>query len=410
MSSRIPLAPKSLMLAIVILNVIAAFAIGACAQTYTVLHNFGGPGDGSSPSSPLTRDSAGNLYGSTFYGGTGMGGVVYELSPSNNGTWSESVLQDFNPAGNGPDGPLAIDARGNLYGTTLGDEGSIYELSPSGNGLWTLQIIHTFTGGLDGGDPGSPTLLNSNEIYTACGTGETHHMGAVLSLNRMSLSYWSEVFLHNFTGGADGENPRTPLTLDSAGNIYGVSDGGVSNRGVIFEMTPNHNGVGWTKKTLYSFQYPYGTAETPLMFDAAGNLYGVGFEDGSYGYGTVYELTSNPDGGWSHTLLYQFRGLNNGDGAYPDGDLVMDAAGNLYGTTDEGGIANYFCSGGCGTIFKLTPSSGGQWTETILYEPTYGSPVGWGPGGLVGDGAGNLYGLEGQGGQYNGGLIFKLTP
>src|SRR5579863_2836448 len=210
-------------------------ALGVQAQTYTVIHNFGGSGDGSQPDSPLTIDPAGNLYGSTIQGGSGQYGTVFQLSPNGNGTWNESILYNFDSSGDRPGGTLALDVHGNLYGASSGDDsqtfGTVYELSSNGNGNWTREIIHSFTNGLDGGNPGPVVVANSNQIYGVCDSGETRHLGFVFAFDRLSVASWYELFLHTFTGGDDGEYPGSPFTPDGAGNLYGVSGGGPYGQG-----------------------------------------------------------------------------------------------------------------------------------------------------------------------------------
>src|SRR5664279_3943944 len=347
---------RNVTLAIMTFSMICA--IGVHAQTYKVLHTFNYT-DGSQPIAPLVFDPQGNLYGTTFSGGLSGYGTVFELSPNSDGTWSES-------------------------------------------------IIHAFTNGRDGAGPnGGVVLANGNEMYGVAEGGATH-LGLVFSLDHISATNWHELVLHPFTGGADGEYPGGPLTLDSSGNLYGVTGGGSFGNGTVFKLTPNPGSSGWTKSLLYTFNRPDGTPDGGLIFDAAGNIYGTCHEDGTYGWGTVYKLTQNPDGSWTETALHEFQGYHNGDGQYPNPALVMDAHGNLYGTTAEGGSG---CDPlGCGTIFKLTPLPDGQWLETILHEFTDGNDGGEPLAGLISDRAGNLYGVAYTGGANDSGVVFELTP
>jgi uncharacterized repeat protein (TIGR03803 family) len=392
-------------------------AIGLHAQSYKVLHSFGAAGDASNPGSPMVLGQQGNVYGTALNGGPGGSGIVFELSPNGDGTWGESILHSFDAAGDNPEASLALDVQGHLYGATPGSGndgsyGTIYELSPSGGGTWALNTIHSFTNGTDGAGPGPVVLGNASEIYGAASNGETRHNGFDFSFSRLSVNDWSELFLHTFTGGGDGVDPAAPLTLDAAGNLYGVTAGGAEGNGTLYKLTPNHGRPGWTKSVLYNFGALSGTAEPHLILDASGNIYGATDEGGLYYYGTVYKLSQNQDGTWSQTVLYNFQGTSHGDGELVGGALVLDAAGNIYGTTLQGGSG---CNGyGCGIIFKLTPSSGGQWTETIAYQFTGGND-GWQPsGGLISDHAGNLYGTTNYGGAYGnggtGGVAFEFTP
>ncbi len=403
---------KNLALPTVIL--ISICAIGVSAQTYTVLHNFGGPGDGTEPIAPVVFDAQGNLYGTTLTGGQNGGGTVFKLTPSG-GNWTESVLYSFTDQSQAQFAPVALDVRGNLYGEIQGggsqNYGSVYELSPNGGGSWTLQTVHTFTGYPDGSAPsGGLVVGNANQIYGVANSGGHRNVGEVFNFDRLSATNWTELSLYSFLGSSQGQYPGGPLTVDAAGNLYGVSGGGTGNNGMIFKLTPNHRSFGWTESQLYSFQNPAGTPNGGLIFDAAGNIYGTGNEDGKFSRGTVYELSPNQDGTWTYTVLYNFTD-ENGDGGYPFAGLVMDAAGNLYGTTRQGGSTQgFYCyQAGCGTIFKLTPVGNGQWTESIVHA--FDNDDGSAPeDGLVQDRAGNLYGTAGGGGTNNEGVVFEFTP
>ena len=224
--------------------------------------------------------------------------------------------------------------------------------------------------------------------------------------------------LHNFTGGLDGKNPYAGLTMDAAGNLYGTTCGanciaGASNAGTVFRLSKN--GSSWPFTPLYTFRGGNDGAgpAARVIIGPNGTLYGTtlyggGSGCGGTGCGTVFNLRPPPSvppsifGGWTETILYRFQG--GSDGAYPGfGDLVFDASGNIYGTTQEGGNAN------AGTVFELTPSGGG-WTENVLYTFSGGSD-GNGPlGTLVFVGAGNLYGTTIGGGGSDLGTVFELTP
>src|ERR1022692_3318787 len=215
-----------------------------------------------------------------------------------------------------------------------------------------------------------------------------------------------EKVLHNFNNdGTDGTLPYGGLIFDAAGNLYGTTSvGGTSNTGTVFELTPAADGT-WTEKVLHSFSggtdgiHPY----AGLIFDAAGNLYGTTELGGAYGYGTVFEVTPAAGGTWTEKVLHSF--YNDGtDGLEPYAGLILDAAGNLYGTTQDGGTAF------TGKVFQLTTAAGGTWTEKVVH--TFGSSTdGIDPvAGLIFDGAGNLYGTTSRGGTYNLGTAFELTP
>jgi uncharacterized repeat protein (TIGR03803 family) len=238
-------------------------------------------------------------------------------------------------------------------------------------------------------------FMNSRYARLACAT--------VVLLLGSAVGQVKEVVLHNFSfSGVDGAYPQGSLVFDKAGNIYGTtSQGGNSNYGNVFELSPNGEG-GWNFSDIYSFSGPDGAAPAAgLTFDDGGNLYGTTQGGGAYNSGTVFELTLSPQGQWAESVLYSF-GAYQGDGILPLAGLVFDAAGNLYGTTYAGGSHgdcdhNY----GCGAVFELTPSVAGQWNETILYN-------------FAGNKKGDLFGTTLFGGaagcqEYGCGTVFELT-
>jgi uncharacterized repeat protein (TIGR03803 family) len=237
-----------------------------------------------------------------------------------------------------------------------------------------------------------------------------------------------EQVLYSFctqTGCVDGAEPASPVIMDAAGNLYGTTPvGGSSNKGVAYKLTPNQDGSGWTETVLYRFcsqtNCTDGSKPSGLIMDLAGNLYGTTSSGGARNWGTVFKLTPNPNGEWTETVIYSF--CSNPDascltGAQPDGRLIMDAAGNLYGTAPMGG-------NGSGTVFELTPDqSGTTWTATALHSfcPNWNCADGQNPhGDLAIDAAGNLYGTTQYGGtnisssfcgyMVGCGTAFVLTP
>jgi hypothetical protein len=262
------------------------------------------------PLGDLTFDAAGNIYGTTQFGGLtqycggGGCGVAYQLTQSG-GAWTESILHAFTsgPDGAYPNSGVIFDRAGNLYGTAPQDDyqggsyGLVYQLSPSGSD-WTLNA------------------------------------------------------LYYFQAGVDGAYPYAGLISDPAGNLYGATRNGPDEAGTVFELTSS--GGGWEYNLVYGLPPgdgccgPYGT----LVADAAGNLYGATLTAGEYGEGNVFKLTPS-NGAWTYTDLYDFTGHD--DGGQPYGSLVLDANGNIYGTTYAGG--NFECQGdyGCGVVFEITP-------------------------------------------------------
>src|SRR5208283_264853 len=215
-----------------------------------------------------------------------------------------------------------------------------------------------------------------------------------------------------FTGGSDGSHPGMGVIFDAAGNLYGTTrDGGAYGDGVVFELTPNSNGT-WTESVLHSFSggkdgsNPVGA----LIFDQAGNLYGATYSGGAHGDGTIFKLTPASGGKWTKDVIHEFKGEKGGDGSQPYAGVVFDTAGNLYGTTYDGGAGSCDYQGdGCGTVFELMPNSKGGWTEQILHRfNSYAasSPVG----AVLLDAAGNLYAATSNEAHNVRGTVFEITP
>jgi uncharacterized repeat protein (TIGR03803 family) len=232
---------------------------------------------------------------------------------------------------------------------------------------------------------------------------------------------WTETVLYSFAGGTDGAGPRGRLIFDAAGNLFGVTAGGGTGKpgglGTAYELSPASGGA-WTETVLHSFTGFPTDGDAPLsglVFDADGNLYGTTSHGGLYEYvggssgGTAFELSPAAPELWNETIIHNFG--SGADGGYPQFALTFDAAGNLYGTTVTGGSGSASCpSDGCGTIFELSPSAGGAWTETILHEFIASGEAPYGPyGGVIFDASGNLYGTTENGG-YGYGTVFELSP
>ncbi len=324
---------------------VASFASGGVAQANkeAVLHVFSGGADGGYPQSPPIVGRDGNLYGTTYQGGNGFGyGVVYKFTPSG----AETVLYSFDDEiGYGPWGGVIRDQAGNLYGTT---------------------------------------------VYSSDGYGSVFRIG----------TDGKETVLYSFgpIRSGDGQRPESRLLQDRQGNFYGSTlIGGAVNFGTVFKLAPDG-----TETVLHSFaggtdgEFP----KVGLVMDGRGNLYGTtGGEGGdcAFGCGTVFRLSSKG----KIAVLHAFTG--GSDGATPDGNLILDAAGHLYGVASAGGGGR--CSGGCGVVFRLAPDG----TETVLHTFT-GSEGAAPTGSLIMDRAGNLYGVAASGGAGNHGVVFKLAP
>jgi len=351
---------------------VSAFASSPVEKT---LYSFTGFPDGNNPYyAALVADKAGNLYGTTYSGGADAScscGTVFELSPpvTPSGAWTETILHSFRGSPNDGESPyntLIFDKQGNLYGTTYGGGevnggGTVFELSPpaSGGGAWTETNLYAFP-------------------------------------SDQSQGVWPG-----------------KLTFDGVGNMYGTTViGGKFNAGTVFQLKPPQiPGGDWTEHQLYIFGSVAndGAIPGPALFFYSGALYGTAESGGAHSHGTVFQLAPK-NGSWSENTLYTFTGSEGGSAV---GALVVDGAGNLYGTAVDGGLSNHtICPTGCGSIFELSPPvvAGGSWQETTLFAFD-GDRRGARPfGGVIRDKLNNLYGTTSAGGVGNHGVIYKLTP
>jgi uncharacterized repeat protein (TIGR03803 family) len=360
------------------------------AQTFAILHNFTGAPDGQGPYAGVIEDSAGNLYGTTLVGGNTIYGSVFEVDSKG----SETVLFGFNRSdGELPYAGLARDKAGNLYGTTeLGGSsglGTVFKLSKG-----ELTTLHNFSGATgDGCLPYGGVIMDAKgNLYgttSLCGGG----YGMVWELTPAGKQY-KFTLLHGFTGGAkDGSGPSLGnLLMDKKGNFYGVTlEGGSANNGTLYELSKTgkitilHSFDGGTQDGCF----PSGT----VWMDKAGSFYGTTEACGSAGDGVVWKVTKDKE-----TVLHNFTD-GTSDGSKPYAGVILDAQGNLYGTTSVGGAA------GDGTVYEL--SKGG--TFSLLH--TFSGSDGNQPyGGLLRDSKGNLYGTAYAGGSADDGTVWKLTP
>jgi uncharacterized repeat protein (TIGR03803 family) len=367
----------------------------AHAQTLTVLHTFAGGTDGSSASG-LNRDAAGNLYGITVVGGASNLGKVFKLGP----TGTETVLHSFAGGSDGANpSSLIRDSSGNLYGTTSAGgpfaSGAIFKLDATGK----ESVLYSFPGGTGGASPGALIRDAAGNLY-GTGLGGTFGAGIVFKL---SASGQASV-LFNFPSSTAGQ-PVGGLALDASDNLYGTTAGLTGacifqgrelTCGTVYKVDPAGGG-----SLLFRFRFDCcGNGAIPqagLVRDAAGNLYGTTAFGGAappFMYGTVFKLRAS---GFSATTLHNFAGT---DGSNPHAGLLLDAAGNLYGTTTKGGAY------GLGTVFELNTSS----RETVLHSFTGGADGATPNSSLIADPAGNLYGATSSGGTSGFGTVFKLAP
>ncbi|HEV2424915.1 MAG TPA: choice-of-anchor tandem repeat GloVer-containing protein [Terriglobia bacterium] len=374
---------------------------------------------GEYPDSDLVLDAAGNIYATTVGGGDFGSGAVVRLSPSAQG-WKETVLYSFHGSTDGsePYGGVTLDAQGNVYGTTVAGGsfagascidtgcGVAFKLTRL-NGVWIETVIHSFAGGADGYGPGAGLAIDrQGDLYGATPTGGADGAGVIYELTPGTGGKWREAILHTFSGGLDGIGGSAGrLLLDRTGNLWGVATaGGQYGSGTAFELSPAAGGA-WRFNTLYAFRgqpdagFPYGA----LVADGPGNLYGTTYYDGANDLGSVYRLSLG-NGIWTETVLHSFQGGSDGSG--PISNLVFDAAGNLYGTTSEGGAPG--CD--CGLIFKMTRGAGGQWTESVAYSFQGPPDAAFPYNGLASAGAGVFFGPTVHGGADDEGSIFSFRP
>jgi hypothetical protein len=356
--------------------------------------------------------------GGTVNGSCGLGcGVVFELSPSGGGHWKESVLYAFKgaPDGANPGGDLVFDASGNLYGTTAGGGtstscnssscGTVFELSPHSDGSWSETVLYDFQDYPDGAVPDGLTFDASGNLY-GIAEGGSSGRGAVYELSPPLRhgGRWTETILYNFSGFG---MLNSGLVFDGQGNLYGTYyDIDIQfctpnvGCGAVFELKQAHG--QWTEADLYDFlgDGNGGQPAAGVILDSKGNLYGTGAQGGN-NWGIIFELRHSA-GHWKESMLYNFCSRNNcSDGAFPLAGLVMDSNGILYGTTLWGGSCLY-----CGVVFKLAHTENG-WTESVLHDFQGGD--GAGPTqSLILDDRGNLYGVAGGGTE--GGIVFEVTP
>ena len=385
---------------------------------YKVLHSFTRGHDGGYPQGPPALDGKGNLYGAAG-GGGGSGcdgngcGVIYELTLVAGGKWRENVLHEFAGGEDGafPSGSPVIDTNRDLFGALEGDAGAarsgIFQLSGNSHG-WKNTLIYS---------PGGCCLVPAREgtLYGAAGKGH-YDSGAISELIQGSGG-WMLKTLYSFCpppGCPDGYGVYAPLVWDAAGNLYGTTffggNGppkcpGSAGCGVAFQMTPNRDG-SWTYHVLHRFAAFPSDGQYPnggLAVSRSGSVYGVTAYGGVHGNGTVFQLTPSSGGHWKQTVLYDLPSCDSGCG--PFWTPVFDKAGNLYGVASGG---KFSCPQTCGVVFKLTPQAGGKWKYSLVHK--FNGTDGDGPNGLTIDGAGNLYGTTMSGGQYNYGVAFKLTP
>ena len=440
---------RSLAISIALVVLVGSALAGSNEQ---VIYRFKGDSDGYNPSGALLIDSAGNLYGVTARGGASGPcgpnphgcGTVFQLTPpaQPGDPWVKTVLYSFTGGGDGyaPGFALVADKNGNLYGTTAAggssENGTVFELKrPSTTGAaWIHRVLYAFKGvpsGRGDGDgslPGSIVFDRTGNLYgTTDGggfctkfEGLVNCYGSVFELAAPSEpgGAWTETILYRF--GTTGEsNPHGGVIFDNNGNLYGTTYLGGVGFGGVFELTPpSAPGSPWTEEALYNFNNTDGGVPNgSLLFDSAGNLYGTTLQGGAANMGTVFELSppASPGNPWTETVLHVFQ--SSGDGNAPLANVIFDKSGNLFSTAWMGGAFRQ------GTVFQLTPpSDGGEWTETTLHNFGSGNDGQEPSAGLIWGHDGALYGTTVMGGSnpssqcildgyaWTCGTVFRIEP
>ncbi len=384
----------------------------AYAQTYVNLATFTG-NNGTNPNPRLVADAAGNLYGTTFYGGYGGAfgpGTVFKLTHHSYG-WALTTLYEFHGHADGlqPWGGVVFGPDGALYGETYQGGtygyGVVYKLQPRASAcrtapcFWQETVLYNFTGGNDGGDPqGDLAFDSAGNLYgTTLNGGPGQNYGVVYRLTP-SHGMWSESTVHAFNS-ADGSHPIDGVVLDAAGNLYGLTDaGGAHSLGGVYELS--YGVSGWTETVLHDFAGGSdGTDPAGLTIDGAGNVYGETGGGGANNYGTVYQLQA-VNGGFNYSIIYNYNSQSGNP--VPVTSLTADSAGNLYGCNVSAG-PNVF-----GVAFKLTPAQG-SWNFTLLYNFSEDQGYQMNAKPLL-DSQGNIYGVASSaGGDYDG-SAWEITP
>jgi uncharacterized repeat protein (TIGR03803 family) len=392
-------------LALVAVFVLLTVAPSAQAQTFTLLHAFAGsPTDGANPYAPLIMDAKGNLYGTTYDGGSADVGTVFEVSNEGKGT----ILYSFSGASDGalPYAGLVKDAQGDLYGATVYNggygygPGVVFKVTPSGKETILYQFC-TQSGCPDGGFPRAGLVMDANgDFYGTTPYGGVYGLGTVFKLTKAG----NETVVYSFKGPPDGKYPVGGLVIDAEGNLFGTTAQGGTHYfccvcpsgvgcGTVFKVTKSGK-----ETVLHSFGSGTKHPAVPmagLVMDSQGNLYGTTLHGGGRNLGTVFKVTKTG----KTTVLYRFKGP---DGGLPYAGLVMDGRGNLYGTTSGGGESSTCC----GVLFKLNKS--GQ--EVVLHNFTGGTDGASPYASLIMDAKGNLYGTASRGGTAGLGTVYKFTP
>jgi uncharacterized repeat protein (TIGR03803 family) len=399
--------------------------VGWAGSKFKILYSFKGGHDGIDPHGNLVFDTAGNLYGTTAQGGDTSAchgqyegcGIVFQLEPQSSGHWKENVLYSFptgSTGGVGLEGNLVLDAAGNVYGTAYWGgsdfQGTVFELT-HGSGGWTEKTIYAFcaSGCDEGGSPGSGVIFdNAGNLYGTATAGGTDGGGVIFKLARGNGG-WTESVLYNFCpyNTCGGGWYPWGLTRTANGDLYSTTTYGGNyfwpcvpgdGCGAVFKFNPKAGDYA----ALHRFDGRDGAfPNSGVVLDTLGNVYGTTTNDGAFGCGTVFQLSSKTKGGWTCSVLYNLRATASA------GSLAIDSAGNLYVASSgiTGGSCQYHLASG--EIFRLTPRERGHWPYSGIHAFGGGAQP---SSGLIFDNQGNLFGTAATGGAHGYGFVFEVTP
>jgi len=389
--------------------------VASASRTFSAAcYSLGGPA-GSTPYAGVVFDSSGDLFGTATAGGNFNKGTVYELVSLGGGSYSEVTHHEFGSSatdGTAPYGALIFDGSGNVYGTTsaggANGGGTVFMLTASENPNWVETVLWNFGSGTDGATPKCTLAFDaSGNLWGTTTSGGANGAGTIFELSP-GVSGWTETFLYSFIGGTDGAAPVAGVIFDPDGDIYGTTTGGGDyNRGTAFELLASQ---GLRKKILHNFGgfMDGGNPNGGLLMDASGNLYGTTVSGGGVNNdeyladGTAYELSPGAPPAWNETILYQFCDHPICTDINPYSNLIMDSSGNLYGT-DYG-------KGGFSHVFELIPAATPPWTEVVLASVSHNGVAARVYSGLVFDSVGNLYGTSSASGTTQDlGTVYEVT-
>ena len=412
---------KGLHLALVLLVCLSA-KMAVAQSNYTVIHGFGA-GDGSQPLSGVVFDNAGDLFGTTYGGGTYFCGTVFELMLGSDGQRTEQQLHNF-PCyeldGWGPRGGVALDSSGNLFGTTYygnsiqggGGYGTVFELTPSSTG-WAETVLHNFDGNDGTGPNAGVTLDSQGNLYGTTLLGGGYDCGTAYQLVK-GASGWTFSVLHDFRvqNVNDGCVLSSGVGVSKWGNVFGTAGGGSANLGVVYILVPNGDGT-WQEQ-IYNCGAIGPCDSNGVPARGSRTLYGVAPSGGinlcgggTYYCGSIWQLSRQADGQITSSTLYNFR--TGATGSVPISGVVRDKAGNLYGTTTWGGNTTGTCAPvGCGVVYGLFHQADGTWVYRVLHTFN-GSDGEWPTGNLTLDGSGNIFGTTQIGGPNGLGVVFEIS-